>query len=215
MIFSWHALPVSVSRVCMGLCLGILPGIGLRGGNRQLAPATSPYAMERRRPPWRCWLLGLHQPPPRTPCRDRLGGAPAMAASGGRPRSTVSHDAAARGRARTRSRPICPHVAACSAPRDGGICCRVRPLYPVYRISWAAVAAVLRTSPCGRAVGAHALRVSPRLFPDDLAMIVPPIPRPHTALDHGSALVSGRPAAGSSDLGIYALPELWLPSCRA
>jgi TctA family transporter len=54
-IFSWHTLPFLFLGVCMGLCLGILPGIGGVAGTALLLPFT--YAMDS--PTAMALLLGL------------------------------------------------------------------------------------------------------------------------------------------------------------
>src|SRR5947208_7345808 len=54
-IFTWHTLPFLFLGVTMGLCLGILPGIGGVAGTALLLPFT--YAMDA--PTAMALLLGL------------------------------------------------------------------------------------------------------------------------------------------------------------
>ena len=84
-IFTWHTLPFLFLGVAMGLCLGILPGIGGVAGTALLLPFT--YAMDA--PTAMALLLGLRQPPPR-PIRSRRSSwaRPAMRPRR-RPRSTA------------------------------------------------------------------------------------------------------------------------------
>src|SRR4029077_5852306 len=77
-IFTWHTLLFLFLGVAMGLCLGILPGIGGGAGTALLLPFT--YAMDP--PTAMALLLGLAPPPPTAdPISAIVLGAPGHAAS--------------------------------------------------------------------------------------------------------------------------------------
>ena len=153
-IFTWHTLPFLFLGVTMGLCLGILPGIGGRRGNRAAAALHLCDGRAHRDGP--AARAGGDHHHGRSDFGDRVGRARPCGLGGDHARR-LSDDAARRGGPRARRLLYVRHDGRLVRRRgDGRSAARGAALHSLCRLARAAVARRVRHFHGGGAVGQHA-----------------------------------------------------------